>query len=51
MSLPPNVFGGLLNPLSGGGTITPPVAEDMITEGGTTMVTEGGTTMVTETPI
>lgn len=32
MSLPPNVFGGLLNPLSGGVAITPPINDGILLE-------------------
>lgn len=42
MSLPPNVFGGLLNPLGKGKTITPPPVDLLITEGGDNITTEGG---------
>ncbi len=43
MSLPPNVFGGLLNPLGSGGSITPPVHGDSILlESGDHILTEAG---------
>ena len=42
MSLPPNAFGGLLNPPGKGKSITPPTVDTLGTEGGDIIGTEGG---------
>ncbi len=40
MSLPPNTFGNLLNPLGGGGSITPPTFDYYEQEGNTDVYEE-----------